>query len=248
MSRGSYYCPVCDRSINHLMPAWDLLCDLETNSYKGNIFELETFNFLKYRCPYCGATDRDRFLVYFLRKYAADLTRISGVVLDIGSKMRVVKANKLLFGPKYRSADLSSRQVDLNFDLMDMNIVESNSISILISSHVLEHVADDTKAVSEMFRVLAIGGSALILVPLDKSISKTKHADESFTCQDRWQSLLDGTHERLYSRTGLEESFASAGFVKSYFTFSDIAPDDRERLGVSKDSRLYIFTKPRHAI
>lgn len=43
--------------------------------------------------------------------------------------------------------------VDYNIDITDMNVFEDECFNIFICSHVLEHVPDDRKAISELYRL-----------------------------------------------------------------------------------------------
>ena len=42
---------------------------------------------------------------------------------------------------------------DIRIDISDMNF-EDNFFNVIICSHVLEHIVDDRKAMSELFRVI----------------------------------------------------------------------------------------------
>jgi SAM-dependent methyltransferase len=50
-------------------------------------------------------------------------------------------------------------------DLQDIDL-ESESIDVLLSPHVLEHVPDTDRALSEIYRVLAPGGRMYLQVPI----------------------------------------------------------------------------------
>jgi glycosyltransferase involved in cell wall biosynthesis/SAM-dependent methyltransferase len=54
---------------------------------------------------------------------------------------------------------------DLQMDIQSMDKIEDASFDTFIAIHVLNHVADDRKALSEIRRVLKPGGVALITVP-----------------------------------------------------------------------------------
>jgi SAM-dependent methyltransferase len=52
----------------------------------------------------------------------------------------------------------------LKIDLTDMQF-HDNQLDVIICSHVLEHIPDDRKAMTEMHRVLRPGGFLLVMVP-----------------------------------------------------------------------------------
>jgi SAM-dependent methyltransferase len=51
-------------------------------------------------------------------------------------------------------------------------VVASESIDVAVSSHVIEHVADDARAFEELFAVLRPGGVALITTPNRKRLTR----------------------------------------------------------------------------
>ena len=58
-------------------------------------------------------------------------------------------------------------------DLQNLTL-KNNSVDILISLDVFEHIADPIKAFSEVNRVLSKNGFAIITVPIDKRQKETK--------------------------------------------------------------------------
>ena len=67
----------------------------------------------------------------------------------------------------YISADLASPHAMVKMDITAIDWPDA-SFDIVYCSHVLEHIPDDRKAMSEIFRVLKPGGWALIQVPLSR--------------------------------------------------------------------------------
>jgi SAM-dependent methyltransferase len=67
----------------------------------------------------------------------------------------------------YRCSDLSqgSHRGDLVLDLEQIDLPD-HSIDVLLTAHVLEHVPDLERALSEVRRILRPGGHALIQVPV----------------------------------------------------------------------------------
>ncbi|MGA0877940.1 MAG: class I SAM-dependent methyltransferase [Ilumatobacteraceae bacterium] len=61
--------------------------------------------------------------------------------------------------------DLSAHEGDVHLDLQDIRL-PPNSLDVLLTPHVLEHVPDTNTALSEIFRVLASRGRMYLQVPL----------------------------------------------------------------------------------
>ena len=66
--------------------------------------------------------------------------------------------------PNYTTVDLRET-ADYVCDLNDGIPLPDNSVGVLNASHILEHLADKTKIMSEIHRVLSPGGWAFIEVP-----------------------------------------------------------------------------------
>ena len=116
-------------------------------------------------CPRCGSVARDRFLLFcFLsrRGYAKNLR-----VLETSPRMGAGYRSMMRRYFKYTASDydLSAHEGDIQIDLQAMALPDS-SIDILLTPHVLEHVPDTEKALSEIYRVLTPGGRMYLQVPL----------------------------------------------------------------------------------
>ena len=59
---------------------------------------------------------------------------------------------------------------DIRLDITDMDF-EDNFFNVIICSHVLEHIKDDQKAMSELFRVLRPKGFAILQVLFNKTLN-----------------------------------------------------------------------------
>jgi hypothetical protein len=80
----------------------------------------------------------------------------------------------------------------------------------VIAVHVLEHIVDDRKAISELFRVLHPGGWALICVPL---FGELTYEDPLIVSpRDREIAFLQWDHVRKYG-TDVSDRLRDAGFA-----------------------------------
>jgi SAM-dependent methyltransferase len=144
-------------------------------------------------------------------------------------------------GVDYLSADLISPHAMVKMDITDIDLPDS-SFDIVYCSHILEHVTDDLKAMSEMVRVLKPGGLALIQVPIsengtfeDPSITDPGERERLF-----WQSV----HVRLYG-LDIKDRLAVAGFdVEVVFGHQLIEPQSRESMGIDSNEVIFHCRKP----
>jgi ubiquinone/menaquinone biosynthesis C-methylase UbiE len=94
-------------------------------------------------------------------------------------------------------------------DLMNIDL-PNNSKTLVWCSHVLEHVADDRKALSEMFRVLAPAGMLILQVPIRGSAT---YEDPTATSEsERLEKFLQEDHVRLYG-LDLKRRIEESGFT-----------------------------------
>jgi len=81
---------------------------------------------------------------------------------------------KFLSNPKinYVSVDIEPNLAMIQMDITNIQF-EDNEFDVIICNHVLEHIPNDRKAISELFRVLKKGGFAILQVPISFSTEKT---------------------------------------------------------------------------
>jgi SAM-dependent methyltransferase len=114
-------------------------------------------------CPECGAKERHRLMAFALKKLL--------------SRPEAAGWNALHFAPEWHTRKLVEPRVakyatsryegggDYRLDITAIEL-PSASFDLVIASHVLEHVPDEKKALSEIRRILRPGGYALLPVPI----------------------------------------------------------------------------------
>jgi SAM-dependent methyltransferase len=116
------------------------------------------------KCPSCTALERHR--IQFV------------VANEVLSNMDTINLRMLHFAPEpffreyfskqfdqYETADLSMKGVDHKVDLQQLPF-DDESYDFVFASHVLEHVPNDEKAISEIHRILRPKGMAILPVPI----------------------------------------------------------------------------------
>lgn len=159
------------------------------NSIKFPFFFLQNLNKEKFTCPICnyeGPFRDDIPLTTGIRKHAqcpkcmaSERHRIQYLVVnDVLSGLNTSSMKMLHFAPEpffknlfsgrfgcYETADYNMRGVDYKVDLQKLPF-KDGSYDFVFASHVLEHVADDEKALSEIRRILRPNGIAILPVPI----------------------------------------------------------------------------------
>lgn len=203
----------------------------------------ETLNRNEYLCPECHSSDRDRMIISFLQKINLSMAAEGETkVLQI-APAAVIEWWILCYCPQvqYESTDLFMNGVTFRSDIQNMAEVADRSYDLIICSHVLEHVQDDRKALSEMKRILKDDGGIVFLVPIDLSVDTI---DEEWGCSEaeNWRRFGQGDHCRKYNKAGLmerlEEQFYVHSLGKEYF-----GEEVFRQCGLTDTSTLYVLTK-----
>ncbi len=99
----------------------------------------------------------------------------------------------------YTTTDLNSPLADVKADICNLPF-EDNSYDIILCNHVLEHIPDDLKAMSELFRILKPGGWGIFQIPQDLSRDTTFEDDSITDKSERARIFGQYDHVRIYGR------------------------------------------------
>jgi len=148
--------------------------------------------------PSTLSLERHRLLWLYL-KNETDFFSSPKKVLHIAPEQCFLKLFKNQKNLSYISADLYSPIADVKADICDLPF-EDNTFDVVFCNHVLEHIEDDKKAMSELYRVLKPGGMGIFQIPQDLSLEKT-YEDFSITSkEDRKKHFGQYDHVRVYGR------------------------------------------------
>lgn len=182
-------------------------------------------------CPGCGSAARHRRIWFFLDEQAKVLNKTLRV-LHIAPWEGLQKKFKGLDNWEYITADLSSPYADIQVDLTNMDL-DDGSFDMVICSHILEHIPNDLKAMSEIFRILTPGGHACILVPYSNS-RKTIEDSSISDPLGRIRLFGQADHVRKYG-SDLKERLESVRFsVSEEYYARGLNEEQREIYGVGK--------------
>jgi SAM-dependent methyltransferase len=115
-------------------------------------------------CPRCLSHPRHRLLWLFFEREGRELIEGRAAFLHIAPEECLEARFRAVPTLEYLTADLT-RPAMAHFDIAAVPYAD-DTFDVILCSHVLEHVADDRRALRELHRVLRPGGSAIVLVPL----------------------------------------------------------------------------------
>ena len=161
------------------------------------------------KCPNCGALERDRLTISFLRKRTNFFDGKTKRMLHIAPESVFEPFFSEAAGSGYLTADLFAESVMEKMDITDIRHPD-DTFDVIFCSHVLEHVPDDRKAMAEFCRTLKPDGWAILNVPIttEKTVEDPSITDPA----ERLRLFGQEDHVRRYGidyRDRLEE----AGFI-----------------------------------
>lgn len=229
-------------------PVKEALARLRYHIYKGDKRECSccgySFKLFLYSnqmaalCPYCLSFERYRLLCRYLRdarEFGFRPTRI----LDVAPVWCFQEFCRSFHNVEYVSIDLESPMAMRNMDIRDLEF-KDGFFDCLICYHVLEHIDDDRKAMSELHRVLKPGGWAIIQVPIftDRTMERCE-----FTEEEAEEILKYDCHLRSYGHD-FGERLLAAGFKVEIDDFvKHFSTEEVARYGLDCTEDLYLCTK-----
>ena len=163
-------------------------------------------------------------------------------VLHFAPEQAFVQKFKKQKNLTYTTTDLNSPIADVKADICDLPF-KDNSFDFIICNHVLEHIPDDTKAMQELYRVLAPSGTAIMQVPYDAKRDIT-FEDNTITDQrERTRIFGQYDHLRVYGMDYFKK-LSSIGFEVNALDYtSGMTSDDIERYRLCKGELLPVCKK-----
>ena len=195
-------------------------------------------------CPWCHSHLHHRLL----------WTVLPGIVHEITANAPTRKPRLLHFAPekfsrsrlsaintlKYITTDYMRDDVNTQLDMCHLGLA-TESIDLVIASHVLEHVQDDKAALEELYRVLRPSGAAILLVPLLAERSFQRSDIETEPERLRYYGQED--HVRAYG-VDFAERIQSVGFETTIIRASEFPHLNRSNYLLNVQGVLFLGRKP----
>ena len=185
-------------------------------------------------CPGTLSLERHRLLWLYLDRETPFLND-SIKVLHIAPEQVFYHKFKSFSHWKYTTTDLHSPLADVKADICALPF-EDNSYDLILCNHVLEHIPNDRKAMSELYRVLKKGGTLIAQVPLDEKRTTTFEDDSITDRKERTKVFGQYDHVRVYGKDYLE-FLDQTGFSSKFIAYTEKLPKEEiKRYGLQYES------------
>ena len=218
-------CPVCNSKYRKLLPYGRLVS-------RDNAL-----------CPNCLALERHRLLWLFFKSKTNFFDETLDV-LHIAPELCFIDRFEKIHGEKYITADIESPLAKIKMDVHSIPYPEA-TFDVVFCNHVMEHVADDFKAMAEIHRVLRPGGWATLQIPLFHPLKDVTFEDSSITDpREREKAFGQDDHVRMYGRD-YADRIRSVGFEVEESKFVEqLSIEDQTRYALPTDETIFYCIKP----
>ena len=197
-------------------------------------------------CPNCLSLERHRLLWLWLVR-ESDIGRGAMALpkmLHIAPEVALMRKFRKMYAStpdRYVTADLESPLADMHFDVQQIPL-EAESFDAIICNHIMEHVEDDGKALSELHRIMRRGGWGVILSPVELEREKTFEDDTITDPAERTRIFGQYDHRRIYGRD-YAARLREAGFEVYDIDYKNELSKAEQELYALPADHLYIVCK-----
>lgn len=232
--QDKYHCNYCNKRFERFEP-WPDIYD-----FPNYVFE----NYNKYTaiCPSCRSMDRERLYKLYIEK-ETNLQHSHSKVLHVAPETQLRKWLQSFENITYVCGDLyPSDDLMEKIDITDIKNYSDGSFDVIICSHVLEHIPDDLRAMTELYRVLKKGGWGIIQVPA-LNLKETFEDPSITTPEERLRVFGQADHVRIYAKDYVDR-LKSVGFKVKEFNYAQkYGLSEAQKYGLSDTDVLYVVEK-----
>lgn len=192
-------------------------------------------------CPGCLSLERHRAIWLYITQ-RSDLMQKHQRLLHIAPEVSLRdKLSRSGTDDNYITADLESPLADMHFDVQHIPL-DDRSFDVVICNHLFEHVADDRRAMRELYRIMRPGGWGIMTVPEDRSRATTFEDDTITDPKERTALFGQYDHRRIYGRD-YDDRLRQAGFRVERIACEDILSLEEQRLYATGHDDIVVVHK-----
>ena len=163
-------------------------------------------------------------------------------VLHFAPEQAFYKRFRKMKNLEYTTTDLNSPIADVKADICNLPF-QDDEYDFIICNHVLEHIPDDTKAMQELYRVLAPGGTAILQVPYDVDRTTTFEDNTITDPKERAKIFGQYDHVRVYGMDYFEK-LRTVGFQVEAVNYSaNLSEEEINKFRLAKGELLPVCKK-----
>jgi SAM-dependent methyltransferase len=194
------------------------------------------------RCGRCGSLERHRLLCLYLRA-RTDLFSRPQRLLHFAPEPMLRSMFAALPNLQYVTSDYRPG-AGVRMDITSLALRDC-TFDAIICVHVLEHIPDDRRAMSELHRVLKPGGWAILQVPLEWDRACTYEDARITAPEERLVHFGQQDHVRRYGRD-YPRRLQDAGFEVTVDDYVKTVPREIVvRHGLAPDEDIYVCRRRR---
>lgn len=193
-------------------------------------------------CPNCLALERHRLMYLYLQR-KTNFFKDNLKLLHVAPEYCFIDRFEKMKNLDYITADIESPLAKVKMDIHQIPF-EANTFDVAFCNHVMEHVDDDIKAMSELHRVLKPGGWAIIQSPQDWSRATTYEDPTITDPREREKHFWQDDHLRLFGRD-YGQRLEKAGFKVSEdrFVMDALTSNEVRRFALPANEVIYFCQK-----
>lgn len=216
---NNYYCNCCNHNFRKFIP-------------KGRIPRQNA------ECPNCGSLERTRLLLIFLQNNT-DILKRSQKILHIAPEKCLSDIFKKL-DTEYTDGDIDPLMATHIVDITNIKYPD-NYFDTIICSHVLGHVPDEKKGISELFRVLNRGGVAIIMTLINTNNNLTFEDENIISETDKARYYGEPNLCRLHG-LDFQDRLSECGFKVNVIDYRKLIEKEvATKLSVGNGERELIY-------
>lgn len=214
-------CPVCEKAVKFF-----------------NSFGLPPRN--NAQCPICDSLERHRALWLFLQK--ENMLEGKKKVLHFAPEKCLLERISEYEDIDYYPVDIDENMYGIK-EVVDITDIpyKSGAFDIIICSHVLEHIENENKALSELARVLSDTGTAIINVPV-YDLKTTFEKPEYNTPELRRKYYGQDDHVRMYGHD-ITDRLGQKFIVEQVRCNEDLSEAMLAHYGLWENETIYLCKK-----